>query len=314
VGQRIMKQVGSGNTEAYVIDGRTALGVVTVNGSGTPTAWYFNLLAGDRVIGRQPNVGSRSYYHTDLLGSTRAVVQGASVVESYDFEPWGLAMPGRTLGSGTKEGFTSKEQDTETGLDYFGARYYMPALGRWASVDPPGGEFPEWSPYNYVKNDPIGRTDPFGLMACDPPGSCKAQWIASGSAIGAGVGVATATGCTVGTGGICAAGALPIVTAGAGLGAAVGGFLGTAYEMAPADALPTSVEMGKISRNVAKWILIGLGAINPAGPKAVPLDVRKVNRRGSPDVEQESKPEQKKDRGGAGGEPPKKNEEPKPKS
>jgi hypothetical protein len=72
------KQMGSGNTEAYVLNGRTSLGVVTVNGSGTPTAWFFNVLAGDRVIGRQPNTGSRSYYQTDLLGSTRAVVQAAS--------------------------------------------------------------------------------------------------------------------------------------------------------------------------------------------------------------------------------------------
>jgi hypothetical protein len=39
----------------------------------------------------------------------------------------------------------------------------MPALGRWASVDPPGGEFPEWSPYNYVNNDPVSRYDRLGL-------------------------------------------------------------------------------------------------------------------------------------------------------
>ena len=35
-----------------------------------------------RVIGRQPSVGSVRYYHTDLLGSTRAVVQGTTVLES----------------------------------------------------------------------------------------------------------------------------------------------------------------------------------------------------------------------------------------
>jgi len=58
--------------------------------------------------------------------------------ESYDFDPWGLLMPGRTLTTATptKEGFTGKEQDSETGLVYFGARYYMPAMGRWSAVDP----------------------------------------------------------------------------------------------------------------------------------------------------------------------------------
>jgi RHS repeat-associated protein len=90
------------------------------------------------------------------------VVEGATIVESYDFEPWGLLMPGRTLGSGTKEGFTDKERDLETGLDYFGARYYMPALARWGSVDPLAEKHLEWSPYNYVLNNPLGLIDPDG--------------------------------------------------------------------------------------------------------------------------------------------------------
>ena len=164
-GQRIAKQVGGGDTEVYVLDGAASLGVVTVNGSGNPTVWHFNVLAGDRVIGRQPNSGSRSYYHTDLLGSTRSVVEATTVVESYDFDPWGLLMPGRTLGNGTKEGFTGKEQDVETGLDYFGARYYMPALGRWTGVDPLAERHPEWTPYNYVLDDPLSLFDPDGRQA-----------------------------------------------------------------------------------------------------------------------------------------------------
>jgi len=72
-------------------------------------------------------------------------------------------MPGRTLGSGTKEGFTSKEQDAETGLDYFGARYYMPALGRWAGVDPLLDSMPQWSPYNYALNNPVVMVDAHGM-------------------------------------------------------------------------------------------------------------------------------------------------------
>ncbi len=50
---------------------------------------------------------------------------------------------GRTLGTGTtKEGFSGKERDAETGLDYFGFRYYMSALGRWTTVDPLTDDFP----------------------------------------------------------------------------------------------------------------------------------------------------------------------------
>src|SRR5690606_10172870 len=38
--QRIAKQVGSGNTEIYVLEGPAALGVFSVNGSGTPSSWH----------------------------------------------------------------------------------------------------------------------------------------------------------------------------------------------------------------------------------------------------------------------------------
>ncbi len=155
----------AGNTEVYVKEGTTTLGVFTVNAGGTVTSSYFNLLAGDRVVGRQPNAGSRSYYHTDLLGSTRSVVQGVTITESYDPDPWGVLMPGRTLGSGTKEGFTSKERDAESQMDYFGARYYLAAVGRWGSVDPApyADRWPQWTPYQYGRDDPARQVDGLGL-------------------------------------------------------------------------------------------------------------------------------------------------------
>jgi RHS repeat-associated protein len=163
-GQRIAKQVGTGNTEVYLREGGTTVGVYTVNGSGALVSWYSNLLWEARVVGRQPNTGNRDYYHFDILGSTRAVVQGASSVESHDYDPWGLELPGRGLGSGTKEAFSGKEQDVESGLDYFGARYYMPALGRWGAVDPVLDGIAGWSPYNYVSDNPAAATDPDGLQ------------------------------------------------------------------------------------------------------------------------------------------------------
>jgi YD repeat-containing protein len=105
-GQRIAKQTGSGNTEIYLLDGATTLAVYTLNGSGAVVSSHFNVLSGERVVGRHPSSGARKYYHMDLLGSTRAVVEGATVVESYDYDSWGVLMPGRTKGCGTKVGFT----------------------------------------------------------------------------------------------------------------------------------------------------------------------------------------------------------------
>ncbi len=44
----------------------------------------------------------------------------------------------------------------------YGARFYMPDIGRWMSPDPLGEEYTSWSPYNYVINNPISNTDPDG--------------------------------------------------------------------------------------------------------------------------------------------------------
>ena len=45
---------------------------------------------------------------------------------------------------------------------YAGARFYMPNLGRWTSVDPQAARAPGWSTYNYVFNNPLRYVDPDG--------------------------------------------------------------------------------------------------------------------------------------------------------
>ena len=42
---------------------------------------------------------------------------------------------GYTSGDGVRQQFTAKERDVETGLDYFGARYYASAQGRFTGTD-----------------------------------------------------------------------------------------------------------------------------------------------------------------------------------
>jgi RHS repeat-associated protein len=125
---------------------------------------------------------STSYLTTDALGSTRVVTDAnGAVAARYDYHPYGEAIysfGGRdnvvengihTYGSDAnslaRQKFTQKERDTETGLDYFGARYYSSAAGRFTSVDP-GPQTPSdpqsFNRYIYVQNNPLKFVDPNG--------------------------------------------------------------------------------------------------------------------------------------------------------
>jgi len=58
--------------------------------------------------------------------------------------------------------FSAKEKDTETGLSYFGSRYYSSDLSIWLSVDPMSDKYPPLSPYTYCANNPVKLVDPNG--------------------------------------------------------------------------------------------------------------------------------------------------------
>ena len=60
--------------------------------------------------------------------------------------------------------FNGKELDTETGLYYYGARYYDPRVSLWLNVDPLAEKYPNISPYTYVANNPINAIDPDGKL------------------------------------------------------------------------------------------------------------------------------------------------------
>jgi RHS repeat-associated protein len=61
------------------------------------------------------------------------------------------------------QAFTGKERDSETGLSYFGARYYdSDLMTGWLSVDPMADKYPSLSPYNYCALNPIRVIDPNG--------------------------------------------------------------------------------------------------------------------------------------------------------
>jgi RHS repeat-associated protein len=120
------------------------------------------------------------YYLGDHLGTAQLELSsGGWPVWQGHFAPYGQELQGTALlppdlpdGSNNHYKFTGKERDTESGLDYFGARYYGSNMGRFMSPD--WADKPEAVPYSslsdpqtlnlygYMRNNPLGGTDKDG--------------------------------------------------------------------------------------------------------------------------------------------------------
>ena len=103
--------------------------------------------------------------HPDHLGtSTFLTDYNGNAYQFFLNLPFGETMA-EQLGSNyynTPYKFNGKELDEETGLYYYGARYYDPRVSIWLSVDPMAEKFPNSSPYNYCLGNPINLIDPDG--------------------------------------------------------------------------------------------------------------------------------------------------------
>ena len=135
--------------------------------------FFFN---GQRVA-RQNNSNQVTWYFGDHLGSSR-VVWSINGVDNSDYYPFGGERV-ITSGAGNQYKFTTKERDSESGLDNFGARYNSSSMGRFMSPDPLGGRMIDpqtLNKYSYVRNNPINFTDPTGLYTCkDDNNQCKTK-------------------------------------------------------------------------------------------------------------------------------------------
>jgi RHS repeat-associated protein len=112
----------------------------------------------------------RFHYHTQLVGSvTQVTGPNQGVVESYEFDPYGATtikdQGGSTVSAspiGNPFMYTGRRLDEETGLYYYRARHYSPALKRFVQRDPL--EYVDGpNAAAYVSNRPTASTDPTGL-------------------------------------------------------------------------------------------------------------------------------------------------------
>jgi RHS repeat-associated protein len=170
--------LAAGTLYHYRVKSRDAAGNLAVSGDFT----FTTAQNGSAVI---------KWLVTDHLGSTRMVIDvtgSLAGIKRRDFLPFGedlgagIGIRSAALGYGadsTRQKFTGKERDDETGLDYFLARYHSPVQGRLTSVDPENAgadpELPQtWNGYSYAINNPLTYSDPDGqkVKICDTNGNC----------------------------------------------------------------------------------------------------------------------------------------------
>ena len=109
------------------------------------------------------------YQYSNHLGSSCLELDASANIISYEeYHPFGTT----SYRSGRNEvdvslkryKYVGKERDEETGLYYYGARYYAAWIARFVSVDPLASERSWVSPYSYCQNNPVGRVDPSGAL------------------------------------------------------------------------------------------------------------------------------------------------------
>ena len=87
---------------------------------------------------------------------------------SSTYRPQNQPLPQGNLSATAPYTFSAKEKDSETGLSYFGARYYTSDLSIWLSVDPMSDKYPSLSSYVYCANNPVKLVDPNGETVVIP--------------------------------------------------------------------------------------------------------------------------------------------------
>ena len=177
----------SDTTYAYDGEGRRVRKVVG-GASGVTTTYVYNV--GGQLLaefgGTAPDRPGTRYLTPDPLGSTRVVTgEDQSVLSRHDYLPFGeeigSGLGGRSsvsgytasLADGPTQKFTGKERDSESQLDYFGARYFSGAGGRFTSADAPfadqGAADPQsWNLYTYTRNSPLKYVDRTGNVLESP--------------------------------------------------------------------------------------------------------------------------------------------------
>jgi RHS repeat-associated protein len=163
--QRVGKRIDGAVIERYVID-RNQIALV-FDGAGNQTHRYLYGTQIDQVLADEIGV-STNWMLGDNQGTIRDVVDSnGSLINHVVYDSFGKVQSQSNAGYELRYGYTGREQDGETGLNYYRARYYDAGNGLFISEDPIGFNAGDTNIYRYVGNSPVNRTDPSGNEAND---------------------------------------------------------------------------------------------------------------------------------------------------
>jgi len=171
-GRRARKTVGGVNTD-YIRD-KDGQVLAEMDPNWSTGYAYF----GGRLLAEYRN--STTYFVTqNQIGSSSLLTNvTGGVADCNVFYPYGEQDSSVCSTTNTiTHKFTGKERDSESGLDYFGARYYGSSLGRFMTPDwsknPEGVPYANYSNpqslnlYSYLGDNPLSGTDPTGHVQCE---------------------------------------------------------------------------------------------------------------------------------------------------
>ena len=128
--------------------------------------WFYSFILQNHYI----------YQYRDHLGNARVSFaknsEGAlEITDTNNYYPFGLNHIEGMFSTSNFGGYYSYKYNgkelQETGMYDYGARFYMPDLGRWGVVDPLAEKASGWTPYRYAFNNPIKYLDPNGMYETD---------------------------------------------------------------------------------------------------------------------------------------------------
>jgi RHS repeat-associated protein len=168
-------------TSTYVVD-KDSQQAAEIQG-GIPI--HANVSADGKLLATYD--GEDTYFAlTDWLGTKRAEVGTGGCLSTYASLAYGDELtPSGNCPDATEHHFTGKERDSESGNDFFLARYYSSTTGRFTSPDDASGQNSidpqSWNLYSYVRNSPAASRDPNGHLCYDASAGLCSSHTGSGT-------------------------------------------------------------------------------------------------------------------------------------